>query len=149
MLEADWHIFQILTKRPRRLARLAAELPWPSHIWMGVSIESDTYVWRADYLRQVPATVRFISAEPLLGPLPTLKLDGIHWLITGGESGYGFRPCDPDWVRQLRDRCLREGVAFFHKQWGGRTSKAGGRILDGRTWDQYPQVAPPSPLSNQ
>jgi len=145
MVKADWHIFQILTKRPRRLARLAAELPWPSHIWMGVSIESDTYVWRADYLRQVPSAVRFISAEPLLAPLPTLNLEGIHWLISGGESGYGFRPCDPDWVRELRDRCLREGVAFFHKQWGGRTSKAGGRILDGRTWDQYPQVAPSYP----
>jgi protein gp37 len=139
MVQADWHIYQILTKRPRRLARLAPQLPWPSHIWMGVSIETSTYVWRADYLREVPAAVRFISAEPLLGPLPTLSLCGIDWLISGGESGYGFRPCDPDWVRELRDHCLRESVAFFHKQWGGRTSKAGGRLLDGRTWDQYPQ----------
>jgi len=92
----------------------------------------------------VPATVRFVSAEPLLGPLPSLNLDGIHWLITGGESGPKHRPCDPDWVRDLRDRCTLEGVAFFHKQWGGRTPKAGGRLLDGRTWDQFPAVTQPT-----
>lgn len=138
MERAHWHNFQVLTKRPQRLARLAPSLSWPAHIWIGVSIESDEYAWRADYLRQVPASVRFISAEPLLGPLPSLKLDHIQWLITGGESGHHSRTCDPDWVRALRDRCQQEQVAFFHKQWGGRTPKAGGRELDGRTWDEYP-----------
>jgi protein gp37 len=108
---------------------------------MGVSIEQDQLVGRADVLRMVPAAVRFISVEPLLGPLPSLDLDGIHWLITGGESGKGARPCDPQWVRDLRDRCVAAGVAFFHKQNGGRTSKAGGRLLDGRTWDEVPQTA--------
>jgi len=140
MVKADWHIFQVLTKRSARLARLGSTLPWRPHIWAGVSIETEGYIWRADHLRKVPAYIRFISAEPLLGPLDHLNLDGIHWLITGGESGFGHRPCDPDWVRKLRDRCVAEGVAFFHKQWGGRTPKAGGRLLDGRTWDELPQV---------
>jgi protein gp37 len=140
MVNADWHIYQILTKRSGRIARLGQRLPWPPHIWAGVSIESNRFVWRADHLRKVPAKVRFISAEPFLGPLDQLDLDGIHWLITGGESGPHHRPCNPDWVRQLRDRCITDGVAFFHKQWGGRTPKAGGRLLDGRTWDELPQV---------
>jgi len=140
MVKADWHIFQVLTKRSGRLARLGPLLPWQPHIWAGVSIESDSYVWRADHLRKVPAHIRFISAEPLLGPLDRLSLEGIDWLITGGESGYGHRPCDPDWVRSLRDRCQNAHIAFFHKQWGGRTSKAGGRLLDGRTWDELPQM---------
>lgn len=138
MVKADWHIFQVLTKRSSRLARFGKTLPWAPHIWVGVSIETDRYCWRADHLRQVPASTRFISAEPLLGPLDHLKLEGIHWLITGGESGVGHRPCDVQWVRDLRDRCQESGVAFFHKQWGGRTPKAGGRLLDGRTWDEYP-----------
>lgn len=141
MVKADWHIFQVLTKRSGRLARLGSMLPWRPHIWIGVSIESDRYIWRANQLRKIPAYVRFISAEPLLGPLDHLNLEGIHWLITGGESGHGHRPCDPNWVRNLRDRCLTEGVAFFHKQWGGRTPKAGGRLLDGRTWDELPKVS--------
>ncbi len=140
MVRADWHVYQILTKRSRRLAKLGQELPWRPHIWAGVSIETDRYVWRADHLRQVPAHVRFISAEPLLGPLNNLNLDGIHWLIAGGESGLHHRPCDPDWVRALRDRCVSSGVAFFFKQWGGRTPKAGGRLLDGRTWDELPEL---------
>lgn len=140
MVKADWHIFQVLTKRSTRLARLGPTLPWRPHIWAGVSIETERYTWRADHLRKVPAHIRFISAEPLLGPLDQLNLDGIHWLISGGESGYGHRPCDPDWVRNLRDRCVAEGIAFFHKQWGGRTPKVGGRLLDGRTWDELPQV---------
>jgi protein gp37 len=141
MNKADWHIFQVLTKRSPRLARLGQSLPWSQNIWVGVSIELDQYRWRADHLRKVPAHTRFISAEPLLGPLENLNLEGIHWLITGGESGPGHRPCDPAWVRSLRDRCLDTGVAFFHKQWGGRTPKAGGRLLDGQTWDQYPQTS--------
>lgn len=139
MVEADWHIYQVLTKRSPRLAKLGQTLPWRPHIWAGVSIETDRYIWRADHLRKVPAHIRFISAEPLLGPLDHLNLDGIHWLISGGESGPGHRPCDPEWVRDLRDRCLAEGVSFFHKQWGGRSPKTGGRLLDGRTWDELPE----------
>src|SRR5262245_12001360 len=139
MQKADWHIFQVLTKRPRRMADMASELPWPGHIWAGTSVELDRYTWRANHcLRRVPAAVRFVSAEPLLGALPSLKLDHLHWVITGGESGARHRPCDPDWVRDLRDRCRAAGVAFFFKQWGGRTPKAGGRELDGRTWDEIP-----------
>lgn len=140
MARADWHIFQILTKRSSRLASLGQTLPWRPHMWAGVSIELDSMVSRADHLRRVPAHVRFISAEPLLGPLDSLSLEGIHWLITGGESGHGARRCDPQWVRNLRDRCRESGVAFFHKQWGGRTPKAGGRELDGRTWDEFPKM---------
>lgn len=141
MVQADHHLYQILTKRPQRLARMAARLPWPDHIWAGVSVESNDVAWRADFLRKVPCAVRFVSAEPLIGPIDRLNLDGIHWLITGGESGNGHRPCDPDWVRDARDRATAEGVAFFHKQWGGRTSKVGGRELDGRTWDEMPAWA--------
>jgi protein gp37 len=149
MVKADWHIFQVLTKRSGRLARLGTTLPWKPHIWVGVSVETERYIWRVDQLRRVPAYIRFISAEPLLGPLDKLNLEGIHWLITGGESGYGHRPCDPDWVRNLRDRCETQGVAFFHKQWGGRTPKAGGRLLDGRTWDEYPTIADNGIMSKQ
>jgi protein gp37 len=138
MRQAHWHVFQVLTKRAGRLRRLGPQLDWPANVWMGVSIETDDLCPRADALRQVPAAVRFLSLEPLLGPLPTLDLTGIHWVVTGGESGIGARYCDPDWVRDIRDRCVARGVAFFHKQWGGRTPKAGGRDLDGRTWDQFP-----------
>ncbi len=140
MVQADQHIYQILTKRPQRLAKLANKLPWPDHIWMGVSVESNEVVWRAEYLRRVPAAIRFVSAEPLIGPIDRLDLAGIDWVITGGESGNGHRPCDPAWVRETRDRCLATKVAFFHKQWGGRTSKSRGRELDGRTWDEMPIV---------
>lgn len=146
MVRADQHIYQVLTKRPQRLAKLAKTLPWPEHIWVGVSVESNEAAWRADFLRRVPATVRFISAEPLIGPIDQLELDGIHWVITGGESGLGHRPCNPDWVRDARDRCVAEQVAYFHKQWGGRTSKMGGRELDGRTWDEMPMVERPRTL---
>jgi protein gp37 len=136
---ADWHIFQILTKRHERLAELADRLRWPPHVWMGVTIENRRFVHRADYLRGVPAAVRFISAEPLLGPLEQLDLWGIDWLIAGGESGPRHRRVSPDWIRDLRDRCLDADVAFFFKQWGGIRPKAGGRILDGRTWDEMPR----------
>jgi len=204
MRKADWHVFQILTKRAGRLKRLEWELTlamqeealqtalggetvedllvrqqpahvpralkvqkllagdllaplltgqeltrvrdllftWPPNAWMGVSIELDRYTARADALRKVNAAVRFLSCEPLLGPLPHLNLEGIHWVITGGESGKDARPCDPAWIRDIRDRCQERGVAFFHKQWGGRTSKSGGRLLDGRLWDEFPQIAP-------
>ena len=138
MGRADWHVFQVLTKRSSRLASLGQTLPWRPNIWAGVSVELDRMVGRVDHLRNTPAHVRFISAEPLLGPLPSLDLTGIHWVITGGESGPGARPCNPDWVRGLRDHSLETGTAFFHKQWGGRTPKVGGRILDGRTWDEMP-----------
>jgi protein gp37 len=139
MEKADWHVFQVLTKRPKRMANLAANLPWPSHVWAGTSIELDRYAWRFNhYLSQVPAAVLFVSAEPLLGPLPSLDMTRLDWLITGGESGPRHRPIDPSWVRDLRDRAADAGVAFFHKQWGGRTPKRHGRELDGRTWDEMP-----------
>ena len=140
MRRADNHVFQVLTKRSARLVRLAPRLPWPDHVWMGVSVESVAYHWRVDHLRRVPAAIRFVSAEPLLGSLGDIDLSNIHWLIVGGESGHGHRPCDPTWVRELRDRCQEERVAFFFKQWGGWSSKARGRQLDGRVWDEYPEA---------
>jgi protein gp37 len=145
MEEAEQHTFQILTKRHERLAELASELDWPPNVWMGVSIENRRFVERADYLRQVPAAIRFISAEPLLGPLEGLDLAMIDWLIAGGESGHGHRPMKIEWVRELRDRCRAEGVAFFFKQWGGRSPKAGGRTLDGAEWNQMPTLRVPLP----
>ncbi len=140
MTKAHWHIFQILTKRAERLAALAPRLPWPENVWQGVSVENGCYTWRIAYLRRVPAAVRFLSLEPLLGPIPRLELDGIHWVIVGGESGPRHRPMDPAWVRPIRKQCLTAGIPFFFKQWGGRTSKAGGRRLDGRIWDEMPGV---------
>lgn len=138
MEAGDWHTYQVLTKRPHRLVRLVDKLPWPAHVWVGVSVELANFGWRVDRLRKVPAAVRFISAEPLLGPLDDVCLDGIDWVITGGESGARSRPCRHEWVARLRDRCINEGIAFFHKQWGGRTPKANGRELDGKTWDEFP-----------
>lgn len=137
MNDCPQHVFQILTKRHERMLELAPQLTWGDNIWMGVSVENQRYVHRVDYLRQVPAKVRFLSCEPLLGALE-LDLTGIHWVITGGESGHKARPCDPDWVRGIRDQCLREGVAYFHKQWGGTRPKSKGRELDGQFWDQMP-----------
>ena len=133
------HTFQILTKRAERLAELAARLPWPENVWMGVSVENTDYLARADFLRQVQAHVRFLSLEPLLGPLNDLDLSGIHWVIAGGESGPGARPTDPAWVRDIRVQCVATGVPLFFKQWGGANKKKAGRILDGRTWDEYPK----------
>jgi protein gp37 len=138
MEEATWHTFQILTKRPERVLELADNLPWPANVWLGVSIENRRFVHRADLLREVDPAVRFISAEPLLGPLDGLDLSGIDWLIAGGESGHRNRPVKADWIRDLRSRCEVDDVAFFFKQWGGRTPKAGGRELDGRTFDAMP-----------
>lgn len=138
MRAAERHTFQILTKRHERLAELAPSLSWPPNVWMGVSIENRRWVVRADYLRRVPAAVRFISAEPLLGPLDGLDLTGIHWLIVGGESGPRHRPIKPEWVRVLRQQCEREGVAFFFKQWGGLRPQSNGRLLDGREWNAMP-----------
>ncbi|MGW7477136.1 DUF5131 family protein [Nonomuraea muscovyensis] len=139
MNDTPRHTYQILTKRPRRLARLADQLPWSSNIWIGVSVETKAQAWRLDDLRRVPAAVRFVSAEPLLGDLSSINLAGVDWLIAGGESGPNHRPIDPAWVRSLRDRCSEEGVPFFFKQWGGRTPKHGGRELDGKTHDDLPE----------
>lgn len=138
MMRADWHVFQILTKRSERLAKLAPRLPWPSHVWQGVSVESARYTWRIKHLQQVPAAVRFLSVEPLLGSIPKLSLHGIHWVIVGGESGGGRRAMEAEWVREIRDQCLAAEIPFFFKQWGGRTPKSNGRALDGRTWEDVP-----------
>jgi protein gp37 len=135
------HTYQVLTKRARHLRRIASKLNWPANVWMGVSVEAEDVLHRVDELRQVPAAVRFLSCEPLIGPLTQLNLDGISWVITGGESGPGARPIEPDWVREIRDNCVATGTAFFHKQWGGRTPKASGRDLDGRRWSQFPERA--------
>ncbi len=140
MVQARWHTFQILTKRATRLAQLGPTLPWQSNIWQGVSIENMDVAWRADELRKVPAEVRFLSLEPLLGPLDYLDLTGIQWVIVGGESGPGARPMKKQWIRSLRDRCRREAVPFFFKQWGGPIKSRTGRILDGKTWDEMPSV---------
>lgn len=146
MRTASKHTFQILTKRHERLLEMAPRIEWPPNVWMGVSIENRRFVHRADALRRVPAAMRFVSAEPLLGPLNCLDLGGIDWLIAGGESGAGHRPMRADWVRDLRDRCVRGGVAFFFKQWGGRYSKVGGRELDGRQWSEMPKIGPTAQL---
>ncbi len=133
------HTYQVLTKRPQRLLRIADQLPWPPNIWMGVSVENQQYAFRARILKQVPAAVRFLSVEPLLGPV-TLDLEGIDWVIVGGESGPRARPVETDWVRSIRDDCCDAGVAFFFKQWGGRTPKENGREIDGRLWGQMPAL---------
>lgn len=138
MAEADWHQFQVLTKRSDRLFDLSPKLPWRPHIWMGVSVENLKYVHRIDHLRETQAMVKFLSLEPLLGPLPRLNLRGIDWVIVGGESGPGARPMDPEWVRDIRDQCVRKCVPFFFKQWGGVRKKKTGRELEGRTWDEMP-----------
>lgn len=149
MADNPRHTFQVLTKRPKRMRNVLTKYRWAtphgqplSNVWLGTSIESNAYVWRADHLRATPAAVRFISAEPLLGPLPDLDLTGIDWLIVGGESGKGFRPIVSEWVRELRDTAHDAGTAFFFKQWGGIRPKSGGRELDGRTWDEMPGKVP-------
>ena len=137
---ARQHTFQILTKRAKRLAELGPTLSWRPNIWQGVSIENQDVAWRADELRKVPADVRFLSLEPLLGPLDELNLSEIQWVIVGGESGPHARPMKKEWVRTLRDRCRREAVPFFFKQWGGVRKHETGRRLDGRTHDEYPSA---------
>lgn len=132
------HTYQVLTKRAHRLARVADQLDWPPNLWMGTSVENAASLDRVDDLRDVPASVRFLSCEPLLGPLDGIDLTGIGWVIAGGESGPDFRPVDARWVRDLRNVCVDTATPFFFKQWGGRTPKAGGRVLDGRTWDELP-----------
>jgi len=142
MGRAYWHTFQILTKRSDRLAEIAKRLSWHDNIWMGVSVENKNYTYRIEHLRKIPAAVRFLSVEPLLGPIPRLPLQGIDWVIVGGESGPRCRKIEPEWVRNIRDRCLAYGVPFFFKQWGGTRKKLSGRELDGRTWDEMPESQP-------
>ena len=147
MGQADWHVFQVLTKRAKRLAEIASRLPWPPNVWQGVSVENSRYISRVRLLQTVPAAVRFLSLEPLLGPMPTLPLRGIEWVIVGGESGPKHRPVDPAWVTEIRDQCVQKGVPFFFKQWGGRTPKTGGRFLEGRVWNEMPEVPEPADLA--
>jgi protein gp37 len=143
MRKAHWHRFQVLTKRPERVRLLDAKLRWTENIWMGVSVELPKYAFRIDHLRDTGAHVKFLSLEPLLGRLGKLDLEGIHWVIVGGESGPGARPMDPDWVREIRDQCREEKVPLFFKQWGGVFKKRTGRALDGRAWDEFPMTSPP------
>lgn len=144
MQTADWHVYQVLTKRSSLMRnfinRRFNEAPAPEHIWLGVSIENASTLSRLRHLQQTNASVRFVSFEPLLGPLGEVDLSGIHWIIAGGESGPGARPMDVGWLRELRDQCIEQGVAFFFKQWGGRTPKTGGNTLDRRQWLEYPEV---------
>jgi protein gp37 len=140
MKRADWHQFQILTKRSERLLELDSILSWPRHIWMGVSVENQDYTHRLDHLRATGAYIKFLSLEPLLGPLRNLDLRCIKWVIVGGESGPGARPMDPAWVIDIREQCRKANVPFFFKQWGGFNKKKNGRELDGQTWDDMPVV---------
>lgn len=141
MREAKQHQFQVLTKRAARLAEIAPQLEFAPNIWMGVSVESAAYTWRIEHLRRVPASVRFLSVEPLLGPIDDLPLTGIHWVIVGGESGRRARAMDAEWVRSIRDQCRLARVPFFFKQWGGVFKSRTGRMLDGRTWDEMPRAS--------
>ena len=142
MNECAQHTFQVLTKRPERVAEIANQLCWTQNIWMGTSVENLLVLHRVKSLRSVPAHSRFLSVEPLLGPIPRLPITGMHWIIVGGESGPRSRPMDPEWVRQIRDRCIEYDVPFFFKQWGGTNKKMTGRMLDGRTWDEMPVDLP-------
>lgn len=132
------HNYQILTKRDKRLSELASRLAWGKNIWMGVTVENKDVTGRIEHLQEVPAAIRFLSLEPLLGPLPNLPLHRIDWVIVGGESGPGARPMAPEWARDIRDQCVQHSVPFFFKQWGGIRRKANGRLLEGRTWDEMP-----------
>ncbi len=141
MRTADWHLYQVLTKRSERLLAMNGKLPWAPHIWMGVSVENADYTYRIDHLRQTSAHVKFLSLEPLLGPVGNLDLGGIDWVIVGGESGPYARPMEKSWVIDVRDQCLKARVPFFFKQWGGPNKKKAGRELDGREWDEMPNTA--------
>lgn len=149
MKQAHWHTFQILTKRAERLEELSDKLVWPRNVWMGVSVESEKYLWRIDRLRSVPAEIRFISFEPLLGSVKKADLSGIQWAIVGGESGPGARLIEAEWAREIRSLCAKKKTVFFFKQWGGVQKKRAGRILDGRTWDQMPKIFIPEPVSKK
>jgi protein gp37 len=138
MRQANWHRFQVLTKRSERLLELNPVIDWPDNIWMGVSVENADYSFRIDHLRKTGAKVKFLSLEPLLGPLSHLDLDGINWVIVGGESGPGARKMDEEWVKEIRNQCLSARVPFFFKQWGGVQKKKAGRELEGRIWNEMP-----------
>lgn len=140
MRQAKQHQFQVLTKRSERLAELDHKLKWTPHIWQGVSVDNADYACRIDHLRQTGAHVKFLSIEPLLGPIPDLNLKGIDWVIVGGESGRGARPIRAEWAREIRDQCLDAGVPFFFKQWGGVNKAKAGRLLDGKEWNQFPSI---------
>jgi len=146
MRRASWHQFQVLTKRSGRLLAVADEIDWPENVWMGVSVESDKYTSRIDHLRKTGAKTKFLSLEPLLGPLDGLDLKGIDWVIVGGESGPGSRPMEAEWVTSIRKQCRQAKVAFFFKQWGGVQKKRTGRVLEGRTYDEMPRTACKSSL---
>jgi protein gp37 len=141
MKRASWHTFQVLTKRSARLLELDPFINWPPNVWMGVSIENQDYIPRIDQLRQIHASVKFLSFEPLLGPLPNLDLDHIDWVIVGGESGPRARPIKKEWIIDIRNRCQKKGIPFFFKQWGGVNKKKNGRSLEGQTWDKLPDEA--------
>ena len=138
MEQANWHRYQVLTKRPERAVELDSDLPWTTQIWLGVSVESDSYLHRIDLLRECGAATKFLSLEPLLGPLPDLDLEGIDWVIVGGESGPHARPMEAEWARDIQKQCTAASVPFYFKQWGGVFKKRNGRELDGRTWDEMP-----------
>lgn len=140
MRKASWHRFQVLTKRSERLLDLHSQIDWPENVWMGVTVENGGCIYRIEHLRNTSASVKFLSLEPLLGPLEELNLAGIDWVIAGGESGPGARPIELDWVRGIRDQCIESKVPFFFKQWGGVNKKKNGRTLDNRTWSQMPKV---------
>jgi protein gp37 len=140
MRRADWHTFQVLTKRAERLQEIDAQIDWPANVWMGVSVETQDYTFRIDHLRQTHAKTKFLSLEPLLGPLPKLNLEGINWAIVGGESGPGARPMAEEWVIDIRDQCKAKRVPFFFKQWGGVQKKRAGRLLQGKTWSEMPPL---------
>ncbi len=139
MKRAHWHQFQVLTKRSERLMELGPQLEWTDNIWMGVSVENADYTFRIDHLRKTGAKIKFLSVEPLLGPIPRMNLKGINWVIVGGESGPGARPLEREWVVDIKNQCVKAKVPFFFKQWGGVQKKKAGRLLDGRTWDQMPK----------
>jgi protein gp37 len=140
MNRAHWHTFQVLTKRPKRLAEMADRLNWTDNIWMGVTVEANQYVDRVDYLRTCPAKIKFLSLEPLIDSVDKLDYRGIDWVIVGGESGYGARPIKKEWVLEIRNRCRDENIDFFFKQWGGVNKKKTGRLLEGKTYDAMPEV---------
>ena len=139
MNQARQHTFQVLTKRPSRVAQIGGRLNWTPNIWLGTSIESEKWLERLTPLKKTGAQIKFLSLEPLLGPLPEIQLEGIDWVIVGGESGPGARPMQPNWVREIRDNCVNHGVPFFFKQWGGVFKKKTGRTLDEKIWNQMPQ----------
>jgi protein gp37 len=145
MQKAHWHVFQLLTKRSNRLSALAGKLPWPENVWMGVTVESARQLFRISDLQTVPAAVRFLSMEPLLGPVPNLPTGGIGWVIVGGESGPNARPMEKQWVIEIRNQCIKKGIPFFFKQWGGFDRKKSGRILEDKYWEELPDACPAAP----